>query len=75
MIQSMKGGNMEQPKRNAKAPPRYEEALKRKCVELALKGMNVDDIVKTMKGPKSRAVMRYLRHAEVDMKAIKQQAR
>jgi hypothetical protein len=57
---------MESAKKNKKAgPPRYDEAIKKKCVELALKGMNVDEIVKTVKGPKQRAVMRYLRHAEV----------
>ena len=63
----MKGGNkMESAKKNKKAgPPRYDDDIKKKCVELALKGMNVDEIVKTIKGPKSRAVMRYLRHAEI----------
>jgi hypothetical protein len=60
---------MESAKKNKKAgPPRYDDDIKKKCVELALKGMNVDEIVKTVKGPKSRAVMRYLRHAEVQVK-------
>ncbi len=57
---------MESAKKNKKAgPPRYDDDIKKKCVELALKGMNVDEIVKTIKGPKSRAVMRYLKHAEI----------
>ena len=60
---------MEQAKKNLRAgPPRYDDTIKKKCVEFALKGMNVEDIVKTMKGPKQRAVMRYLRHAEVQVK-------
>jgi hypothetical protein len=64
----MKGGKMEKSKKNSKAPPRYNEDIKKKCIELALKGMNVEEIVKTIKGPKQRAVMRYLRKAEVDIK-------
>lgn len=57
---------MESAKKNTRqGPPRYDDTIKKKCVELALKGMNVEEIVKNVKGPKSRAVMRYLRHAEV----------
>lgn len=51
-----------------KAPPRYNEEIKKKCIEMALRGMNVEEIVKAVKGPKTRAVMRYLRHAEVEIK-------
>lgn len=58
---------MEQLKKN-RAPARYNEDTKKKCVELALRGIKVNEIVKTIKGPKSRAVMRYLRHAEVEFK-------
>lgn len=57
---------MESARKN-KTPPRYDENTKKKCVELALKGMNVDEIVKSVKGPKHRAVMRYLSKAEVQM--------
>lgn len=64
----MKGGNMEKTKKNSKAPPRYDEDTRKKCIELALKGMNVEEIVKAVKGPKQRAVMRYLRKAEVNIK-------
>ena len=57
---------MESAKKNTRqGPPRYDDTIKKKCVELALRGVSVDEIVKTIKGPKSRAVMRYLRHAEV----------
>lgn len=57
---------MESAKKNTRqGPPRYDDTIKKKCVELALKGMSVDEIVKNVKGPKSRAVLRYLRHAEV----------
>ena len=60
---------MESAKKNIRAgPPRYDDDIKKKCIELALKGMNVEEIVKAVKGPKSRAVMRYLRHAEVQIK-------
>ena len=55
-------------KKNSKIPPRYSEDTKKKCIELALKGMNVEEIVKAVKGPKHRAIMRYLRHAEVEFK-------
>ena len=57
---------MEQAKKH-KAPPRYDDTTKKKCIELALKGMNVYEIVKNVKGPKHRAVMRYLSAAEVQM--------
>lgn len=57
---------MESSKKNVRVgPPRYDDTIKKKCVELALKGMNVEEIVKNVKGPKSRAVLRYLKHAEV----------
>lgn len=60
---------MEQTKRNYRAArPFYSEDIKKKCVELALRGMAVDEIVKTVKGPKTRAVLRYLKHAEVPIK-------
>jgi len=59
---------MESAKKNSRAPPRYSEETRKKCIELALKGMKVDEIVKAVKGPKHRAVMRYLRHAEVEIK-------
>lgn len=59
---------MESTKKKRQAPPRYNEDIKKKCVEFALRGMTVDDIVKAVKGPKQRAVMRYLRHAEVEIK-------
>ena len=60
---------MEQPKKNYRAVrPFYSDETKKKCVEFALKGMTVEEIVKAIKGPKTRAVMRYLRHAEVPIK-------
>ncbi|MDP2926450.1 MAG: hypothetical protein Q8N99_08790 [Nanoarchaeota archaeon] len=60
---------MESAKKNIRqGPPRYDDDIKKKCIELALKGMNVEEIVKSVKGPKQRAVMRYLRHAEVQIK-------
>ena len=60
---------MESAKKNIRAgPPRYDEDIKKKCIEMALKGMNVEEIVKAVKGPKQRAVMRYLHHAEVQIK-------
>jgi len=60
---------MESAKKSLRAgPPRYNEEVKKKCIEMALRGMNVEEIVKAVKGPKQRAVMRYLRHAEVQIK-------
>ena len=60
---------MESAKKNTRqGPPRYDDDIKKKCIELALKDMNVEEIVKSVKGPKQRAVMRYLRHAEVQIK-------
>lgn len=46
----------------------YGKDIKNKAVQLAKEGKTVGEIVKSINGPKSKAVIRYLKAAKVDYK-------
>lgn len=42
-----------------KAPPRYSDEIKQRCVQLLREGKTIDEVVKIMDGPKHKAIKRY----------------
>ena len=42
-----------------KAPPKYSDEVKQKCVQLLREGKTIDEVVEIMGGPKHKAIKRY----------------
>jgi len=53
------------PKKNEKAPNRYNDDVKKRAVQLYHSGKNVHEIVKILNGPAHKAVRRYLKKAGI----------